>query len=152
MSFYQKFWSKIFSILLFLRDHRILLYPVRQRYRLGFLIEGKSATEFKNFLVSQGFEERFVAWVDPGETLSLRKIDQIKYQYHLRLYRDGEVRGHYELTPESDPIGHLFEKYLVPNRAKFLEMLRGWIPYEGEPETRISQSAPAAFRGEPFKG
>lgn len=58
-------------------------------------------------LVAQGFAKHFIAWKDDSELVSLRKLENFMYQYHVRIFKDGEVRGHYEYTPECHPIAHL---------------------------------------------
>jgi hypothetical protein len=50
-----------------------------------------------------------------------------KHQYHLRVFKDGEVRGHYEYTPECHPIWHLQKVGQEPRREELLGFLGDWI-------------------------
>ncbi len=79
----------------------------RQDFLLGVLAAGVSVQEVVNHLKTQGFEHAFYAWIDDGQCASLRKMDGVAFQYHVRTFNDGEVRGHYEYAPEYAPIKHL---------------------------------------------
>lgn len=70
---------------------------------------------------------QFIAWVDKDEAISTRKLDGFDFQYHLRVFKDGEVRGHYEKTPERHPIDHFLDRGMEPRRKEFLEILGDWI-------------------------
>ena len=99
----------------------------RHRFPFGFLKDGFSATEFRVLLKGRGFYIQPMAFIDPDQKLSLRKLDQENphFQYHLRLYEDGEIRGHYEKTPEDHPLDHLREIGFEPKHPDFLKMLSG---------------------------
>jgi hypothetical protein len=79
----------------------------RQNFLLGRIAPTISLKEFVEYLVSQGFANHFVAWKDSGEVVSLRRFENFTHQYHIRIFNDGEVRGHYEFTPECYPYAHL---------------------------------------------
>ena len=79
----------------------------RQNFALGHIAPGISLQDFVHYLVSQGFANHFVAWKDDGEVVSLRRVENFTHQYHIRIFADGEVRGHYEFTPECYPFLHL---------------------------------------------
>jgi hypothetical protein len=79
----------------------------RQNYLLGNIAPDTSLREFVDHLVSQGFANHFVAWKDNNELVSLRRVENFTHQYHIRIFKDGEVRGHYEFTPECYPFRHL---------------------------------------------
>lgn len=79
----------------------------RQNYLLGHIAPGVSLQDFVHYLVSKGFANHFVAWKDNGEVVSLRRVENFTHQYHIRIFADGEVRGHYEFTPECYPFSHL---------------------------------------------
>jgi hypothetical protein len=79
----------------------------RQNYLLGHIAPGQTVQEFVDYLVSKGFANHFVAWKDDGEVVSLRRVENFTHQYHLRIFADGEVRGHFEFTPECYPFSHL---------------------------------------------
>ena len=79
----------------------------RQNFALGHIATGVSLKELVDHLVLQGFANHFVAWKDDGEVISLRRVENFTHQYHIRIFSDGEVRGHYEFTPECYPFLHL---------------------------------------------
>ncbi len=87
----------------FERAFRFLRTDTRQEYLIGITGDKKS---LEKHLRSQGFKHQLFAWVDDGQIASVRKRDG-KFQYHIRIFEDGEVRGHYEYTPENAPIKHL---------------------------------------------
>ena len=95
----------------------------RQPYVLGKLAPGQTMQEFVTYMVSQGFGNHFIAWKDRGQVVSLRHVDGFKYQYHLRVFEDGEVRGHYEYTPECHPVLHMRDDSMQERREDFLKFL-----------------------------
>lgn len=117
-------------------------YPARQEYHLGYLAPGKTADGFRHFLMSYGFGENKIAWVDEGEILSLRLRDNFRYQYHVRLFNDNEIRGHYELTPEYSPIGHLRDKETSARTEEFIKMISGWLAPDPDSTQEKSNSIP----------
>ncbi len=130
----------------------------RQRYLLGKLKVGKSMPEFLKFLEREGFTNHFVAWLDPGQYVSLRKKLNFEEQYHLRIFKDGEVRGHYEKTPEAHPFKHFFEIGEAERRAELTAYLKDWIAPVADPKDYLiegktsSQSIPETSRARPRKG
>ncbi|HYD91475.1 MAG TPA: hypothetical protein VEA37_08315, partial [Flavobacterium sp.] len=96
----------------------------RQNYHVGWLAKGKTLEELKQHLHDKwGFGNHFIAWVDEDQVLSWRKLMDFKDQYHLRVYKDGEIRGHYEFTPEAHPIEHFEEKGEREAKEDFLKFL-----------------------------
>jgi len=132
--FKKIFWTLSIPFFPIIRDLTRFLgynpYPTRQPYLLGHLLENKTAVDFKKYLLSLGFKKDRIAWKDSGEILSLRLLENFKYQYHLRLFVDREIRGHYELTPEYSPLDHLHDTETCEKREEFLKMLEGWITNE----------------------
>ncbi len=113
------------------RDTALILGIVEHRGRQDFVL-GKvtpdlSVEEFINFVIGLGFKNHFIAWKDTDELVSLRYAKNFVYQYHLRVYKDGEVRGHYEYTPECRPIYHMREVGMEDRRDEFLKFLQGKI-------------------------
>lgn len=105
------FWSMVYflmpkltAFIQFFGWHRF-----RQNYVVGFLRKDKSSEDLIKYLHKKGYSKAYMAWKDSGEVLSLRRITRHKFQYHLRLFEDGEIRGHYEYTAEANPLGHLYE-------------------------------------------
>ena len=131
----QSFWRFIFPIFPYVRDVglklRIIRHTVaRQDFHIGYLAPGRTAQELEAHLQREGFDNDGVAWIDDGEVVGLRRRVNFKYQYHLRLFKDGELRGHYELTPECNPIAHLAEWDFQDRTDEFLEFLDGWVGSE----------------------
>jgi len=102
-------------------------YPQRQPYLLGYLSPEKTPEEFKKYLKEKGFKRNIIAWIDNGELLSLRLLENFRYQYHIRLFNDGEIRGHHELTPEFSPFGHLHDEDTNEKREEFKKILGDWL-------------------------
>ena len=102
----------------------------RQPFLLGTIAPGLSVEDFVAFLVEKGFAYHRVAWEDDGEIVSLRHVENFVYQYHVRIFEDREVRGHYEYTPECYPILHLWDVGRQDRREEFLELVGDrLIPY-----------------------
>lgn len=99
----------------------------RQDYLLGRLHPERSVYDFVSFLVKQGFGNHFVAWKDDGELVSLRKTAGFKFQYHIRVFVDGEVRVHYEYTPEYRPLQHLIGIGCEDRTPEFKDLVQDWI-------------------------
>jgi len=107
--FVYRYYPPILRIL-----ERVRVHHYRQPYLLGHLAAGFGPDELFSHLEKQGYTHAVLAWRDPGEVLSLRKLDQRVFQYHLRLFDNGELRGHYEYASESNPLGHVFQKVFEP--------------------------------------
>ena len=105
----------------------IVKHEGRQDFLLGTIRPEHSIYEFISFLISKGFGNHFVAWKDAGQLVSLRRAVGFKYQYHLRIFSDGEVRCHYEYTPECHPILHLREVGMESRVTEFRSLLNDWI-------------------------
>jgi hypothetical protein len=100
----------------------------RQEYHIGFLAPGKTLEELKRHLHNKwGFGNHFVAWTDTGQVLSWRKLADFKDQYHLRVFEEGEIRGHFEFTPEAHPIDHFMEKGEQDRKADFWKFLGEFV-------------------------
>jgi hypothetical protein len=106
----------------------------RQPHLIGTLAPNKKIGGFLKHLESQGFGNNFVAWEDSDELAGLRRPDGFHYQYHLRIFKDGEVRGHYEFTPEAHPIRHLGYRHMKDRRDDFLFFCGDWIIPAERPE------------------
>lgn len=110
-----------------LRDSVIALSLIRNRGRQPFLL-GRvaphlSIEEFVSYLTQNGYAYHRVAWEDDGEIVSLRYVKNFSHQYHVRVFEDGEVRGHYEYTPECYPILHLWDVGREDRRENFLALV-----------------------------
>lgn len=115
----QKIKSKIWHLLYYgfpwwqkhLVEWRVVWHDKeRQKFHLGWLAPGKTLEGLEKHLHEKwGFGNHFVAWVDTGQVLSWRKLTDFDHQYHIRVFKDGEIRGHFEYTPESKPFDHFTE-------------------------------------------
>jgi hypothetical protein len=94
----------------------------RQNFLIGRIAPGISVNEIVNFLISQGYGNHFIAWEDTGQVVSLRRVVGFERQYHVRIFEDGEIRGHYEYTPECYPILHYKAVDQEPRRDDFLQL------------------------------
>ncbi len=125
------FWRLYTPCHPFLRDTvvglRIMRHEGRQDFLLGTLHPERSFEEFVSFLVRRGFGNHFVAWLDDGELVSLRRVENFAYQYHIRIFEDREVRGHYEYTPEYRPLSHLRQVGFTDSRDDFFDFLGDWV-------------------------
>ena len=99
----------------------------RQPFKIGRLKTGKTVDEFLKYLERTGFGNHFIAWEDDGQIASVRKLDGFEGQYHLRIFRDGEIRAHYEFTPEAHPVWHLKEVGMEPRRDEFVNAVGDWV-------------------------
>ncbi len=116
----------VWGMNLLLRLH-ILHHEGRQNFLLGKLAPGVKLEDFLVHMHAQGWGNHFVAWHDDGQVMSIRKLVNFTWQYHLRIFSDGEVRGHYEYTPESHPRRHVKEVGMEARREDFLNFLGDWV-------------------------
>lgn len=108
------FWKILEPLFPTIRDTWVFFgfvkHDKRQPYHLGWLKKNQNHQALKKFLKDNDFNYIYISWVDPDEVINMRKVVNTTKQYHVRLFSDGEIRGHYEFTPESHPIKHLLEK------------------------------------------
>ena len=89
--------------------------------RQPFFVRFMHATETIETLVERlrkaGFYDESIALHDPGQIVSMRRLDDAHpdRQFHIRIFTDGEIRGHYEFTPEDHPIAHWNETLFTPS-------------------------------------
>ena len=102
-------------------------HDFRQKFLLGHLNSHFNKESLENFLVSKGFEPVLIAWRDPGEVMSLRRIDKGIFQHHIRLFVDGEIRAHYEYSPEARPFDHFWEALFKPETEFFKKLLGEYL-------------------------
>ena len=111
----------------------LIRHSGRQNYVIGKIDSNKKFEDLKKYLIEErGFEEGFPAWIDENEVFGVRYRESIYRQYHIRVYEDGEIRGHYEYTPEAYPLHHIMEIDMEKRGYKFEEFLRGWLDEKGE--------------------
>jgi hypothetical protein len=97
----------------------------RQPYLIGVLKDPSDVKSVETQLGTHGFFPNRVAFIESGQVLSMRRLadDHADRQYHIRVFSDGEVRGHYEYTPEDRPFAHLNEELYEPRKEAFLPWL-----------------------------
>lgn len=121
------FWRIYTPLHPFVRDVALTLGVVshsgRQNYTIGKITSDQNIEAVVNFLISHGYGNHFIAWKDDQELISLRRVVGFKYQYHLRIFEDGEIRGHYEYTPECHPLLHFKAIDQKDCRSEFLKLL-----------------------------
>lgn len=125
------FWRIYRPFHTILRDGTLALglirHEGRQNFLVGHLRKDKTIPQLVDHLISRGFGNHFIAWVDEGEMVGLRLLESFDRQYHIRIFQDGEVRGHYEYTPESHIIWHMKETDMEFRKDVFLNFLRDWV-------------------------
>ena len=123
------FWNIVYTIYPpFLRLlERFHFHTVRQEYVLGNLNSRYTPNDLRQFLFQRGFSKAILAWKDPGEILSLRLVDRKVFQYHLRLFNDGEIRGHYEYSSEGNPLFHILDIGLRREENFFRSLLGAYL-------------------------
>lgn len=106
--------------------------PGRQRFHIGWLREDRAPEDLMAYLQSVGFYDHSLAWKDDDELWGIRKEAKGSegsedFQYHIRLFKDREVRGHYEYTTEANWYKHFWEIGMEDRKKDFLDMLGDWI-------------------------
>ena len=123
----KKVWKIITPLFPLLRSRlgflRYLRYKGRESYPIGFIKKGLAIESIENELQKLGFEKYYVAWIDQGEVLGMRKPEGFEKQYHIRIFNDGEIRGHFELTPEYRAFKHFFDIGKTANTEDFKRMI-----------------------------
>lgn len=94
----------------------------RQPFLLGTIAPGVSIEDFVAHLIKYGYAYHRVAWEDDGEVVSLRHVESFTHQYHVRIFENREVRGHWEYTPECYPIRHLWDVGREDRREAFMAL------------------------------
>ncbi len=124
----EKFWKVVYifwpSVL---RGYEFFFHHHRQKFLVGNLISLEVSGEVESYLTKNGFERAIIALKDPGEILDMRKREGAEFQYHIRLFSDGEVRAHFEYAPEAHPITHCFETCLEAKTEYFKELLEKYL-------------------------
>src|SRR4051812_1022843 len=97
----------------------------RQNFLIGRVAPGQTLQQIVDHLLARGYGNHFIAWKDDGELVSLRKVVGFERQYHIRIFDDGEIRGHFEYTPECYPVLHMKAVDQRDCRDEFLTLLAG---------------------------
>ncbi len=126
-------WHFLYKFFPWLQAHLLKWHLVwhekgRQQYHIGYLAPKKTLQELEKHLHEKwGFGNHFVAWSDEGQVLSWRKLTDFSHQYHIRVFKEGEIRGHYEYTPEDKPLDHFTEKGETANAEDFKKFLGDYV-------------------------
>jgi len=128
----KKKWHRRYKIFMgiqkFLIKYRIVRNKTRQEYHIGWLAEGKTLEGLRMYLHREwGFGNHFVSWIDQAQVLNWRKLAEDNDQYHIRVFHDGEIRGHLEPTPESGLLSHMFKKGMREAQDEFIEFLGDFV-------------------------
>lgn len=124
------FWKITYQIYppLILRTlEKIGIHKFRCPYHIGYLSQSKNLENLELYLRNDNFENCPIEWKDPGEILSLRKIVNQVFQYHIRTFTDGEIRGHFEYTPEDAPLLHIFKREFKFEDKYFKQLLKDYL-------------------------
>lgn len=123
----KKIWGVLTPIFPFLRSKffflRYLRYIGRENYLIGYIRKDLTLNALEKELKKLGFIRYYVAWIDQGEVLGVRKSVAFEKQYHLRIFDNGEIRGHFELTPEYRAFRHFFDIGKTANTVDFVKMI-----------------------------
>ena len=109
----------------FMREAKTVEGPYRrQPYLVTRFDQGQTSQAIARLLAT-GFRHEPIALNEYGQIASMRRLDEAQpdRQYHVRVFEDGEVRGHYELTPEDHPVGHWNERVFEQRNETFLAAL-----------------------------
>jgi len=126
-------WRHLYKIFPWMQKHLLKWHLMwhekgRQPYHIGWLAPEKTLGELEKHLHNEwGFGNHFVAWKDNGQVLSWRKLENFDDQYHIRVFRDGEIRGHYEYTPEYRPLEHFVEVNEQERADEFKKFLGNYV-------------------------
>jgi len=135
------FWKLFNPIFPTVRDAWVAMglisHNIRQPYLYGKLKAGYTANDLRKLLTSAGFVNNYVAWVDPDEVLNMSKVVDEIYQYHVRLFIDGEVRAHHEFTAEAHPFKHLYDVGLTDGAAYLKPLLSELVEELPSPEISL---------------
>lgn len=95
----------------------------RQEFLLGHVAPNETIESVVEYLIGKGYGNHFVALRDQGEVIGLRYVSNFRHQYHIRIFEDGEVRGHYEYTTECHPFLHDKQIGFEARTEEFLKLL-----------------------------
>ncbi len=103
------------------------IHNKRQDFLIGKLNSNYEIRELEIFLLDKNYHQGILSWRDPGEILNLRKLEGALFQYHIRVFDDGEIRVHFEYSSESRPLHHVLESHFEPRYDYFQELLGDFL-------------------------
>ncbi len=138
------FWRAYIPLHPYVRDIAVSIGAVKHSGRQPFLLgRVESHIPMKSFishLIDIGYGNHFVAWHDDDELVSVRMTDGFVRQYHLRVFSDGAVHGHYEYTPEAHPVLHIKGIAFEDRRDFFMEQFGELVIQATKKESEISEN------------
>lgn len=139
-------WTMLEPLFPTLRDMWVFFgfikHNERQPFTYGRLKQGQNERSLRQALMAAGFSNDYLGWIDPDEVLNMRKVVHTMFQYHVRLFKDGEVRGHYEYTPESQPFKHLYDVGMKDGSSYLKPLLSPLVGARGVPTDPTPNSTP----------
>ena len=105
---------------------KVGIHSGRQDFLIG-KIDIEQLPAIKKNLQTRGFEDCILSWKDTDEILNVRKTEFQEFQYHLRIYDDGEVRAHWEYSSEGSPFGHIFNAKVIDKKEYFQDLLQDFL-------------------------
>ncbi|MBP9851615.1 MAG: hypothetical protein KBC71_02790 [Candidatus Pacebacteria bacterium] len=122
-------WKKIYTNLCkntqkLLQKTGLMKSPGRQPYHVGWLTSSKTLEGLRLYLHSEwGFGKATKVAKDKEVVLSWAKITDNHEEYFLRVYRDGEIRGHFEKLPVTGVLEKPSEMGEKEAKEEFLKFL-----------------------------
>lgn len=120
------FWPKVLRVI-----EKTGFHSKRQPYLIGRFNSEHTIEELEQHLLALNYHHGVLSWKDPGEVLNLRLLEGQLYQYHIRVFDDGEIRVHYEYSSEGRPLGHIFETLFEPRFEYFTTTLGKFLVKDG---------------------
>jgi len=114
----------------------------RQRF---FICKTSDIQNAYRVLIRANFQPNHFAYVDRGELYSLRRlkfsIAMRLWQLHVRIFEDGEIWGHYEITPEADIFAHLRGSTICELSPKTQEWIKTYCTDKEEVDDKSESEA-----------
>ena len=120
---------------------RFILHGIGKKEQGHYLFTIQNQlTDFDYYmsLADDGWVPNYLGYIYKGQVYQCRRLLRSgKYQLHVRIYRDGMVTGHFEITPEWDTSDHLSGidlRTMTKREADELKEKLGLLALEAHPE------------------
>lgn len=131
--FKKAFWTFVYHF--FTKIQKIFLhYKIKSKknfrmyHHIGWLNPINTLDELKVHLhTNWGFGNHFISILEEDEVLSWRKIEPNKKQYHIKVFKDGEIRGAFEFRPEENFFGYFKQKNREDMKEDFFDFLKDFV-------------------------
>jgi len=105
----------------------------REPYHIGWT-NLTDVEDIETRLIMIGYQPNYFSFGDEGQVTSMRKmyIDEDGYwrQLHIRVHKDGEIRGHDELSYEESATEHVngvdLRQVFYHTKVSVIDSLEGW--------------------------